>query len=125
MGAGSRVGRSELPYLSFASSSVLAFALCGPPTSAAMRAIDPRPGQRLRQLRQHRKISQGRLARALGISVGTIQNYEHGRVSITVDRLLELAQTPQSEPAELLRPRREDPCTGEQIDSIPKEATAI
>jgi transcriptional regulator with XRE-family HTH domain len=64
--------------------------------------VDPRPGQRLYQVRQHRGMSQGRLARALGVSVATVQNYEHGRVHLTVDRLLEFAHALQCEPAELL-----------------------
>jgi transcriptional regulator with XRE-family HTH domain len=65
--------------------------------------IDPRPGRRLCQVRQHRGMSQGQVARAIGASVGTVQNYEHGRVHITVDRLLELARALQCEPVELLR----------------------
>ena len=40
-------------------------------------------------------MSQGQLARAIGVSVGTIQNHEHGRVHITVDRLEELARALQ------------------------------
>jgi transcriptional regulator with XRE-family HTH domain len=57
--------------------------------------IDPRPGRRLQQIREHRNMSQGQLARAIGVSVGTIQNHEHGRVHITVDRLEELARALQ------------------------------
>jgi transcriptional regulator with XRE-family HTH domain len=64
--------------------------------------IDPGPGQRLYQVRQHRGMSQGQLARALGVSVGTIQSYEHGRTHITIDRLLELAPALQCEPMDLL-----------------------
>ena len=59
-------------------------------------------GLRLHQVRQHRNISQGRLAKAVGVSVGTIQNYEHGRAHITADRLEQLARALQCEPAELL-----------------------
>jgi transcriptional regulator with XRE-family HTH domain len=67
-----------------------------------MNKIDPRLGNRLHQIRQHRKTSQGRLAKALGVSVGTIQNYEHGRVHITAGRLEQLAMALQCEPADLL-----------------------
>ena len=58
----------------------------------------------MRQIRQHRKISQGKIAKAIGVSVGTVQNYERGRASITTDRLEQLARALQCEPAELLQP---------------------
>ena len=66
--------------------------------------INPQPGRRLREIRECRGMSQGRLARALGVSVGTIQSYEDGRTHITLDRLLELAPALQCEPVELLVP---------------------
>lgn len=67
------------------------------------RMIDPRQlGQRLRQIREARGISQGRLARLIGVSVGTVQNYEHGRNPIPTDRLEPLAMALQCKPAELL-----------------------
>lgn len=59
-------------------------------------------GLRLRQLREARAISQGQVARAIGVSVGTVQGYEHGRTRITVDRLEQLAAALQCEPVELL-----------------------
>lgn len=59
-------------------------------------------GKRLYQVRKHRNISQGQIARAVGVSVGTIQNYEHGRALITTDRLEQLAQALQCEPMDLL-----------------------
>ena len=67
-----------------------------------MNNTDSRLGKRLHQIREHREISQGRLARAIGVAVGTIQNYEHGRVHITAERLEQLAQALQCEPADLL-----------------------
>ena len=70
----------------------------------AKRPIDPQPGNRLHEIRQHREISQGRLANAIGVTVGTIQNYEHGRAVLGVDRLEQLARALQCEPAELLMP---------------------
>jgi transcriptional regulator with XRE-family HTH domain len=73
-------------------------------TKRLMKAqpINPQPGRRLREIRECRGMSQGRLARALGVTVGTIQSYEHGRTHITLDRLLELAPALQCEPLELL-----------------------
>lgn len=49
-------------------------------------------------------MSQGNLAKAVGVTVGTIQNYEHDRTPITTDRLAQLAQALKCEPADLLRP---------------------
>lgn len=68
------------------------------------KTIDPWLGQRLHQVRAYREISQGQIARALGVSTGTIQNYEHGRVHIPADCLEQLAGALQCEPADLLRP---------------------
>ena len=68
------------------------------------KPIDPRPGRRLCQVRQHRGMSQAQIAKAIGTSVGTVQNYEHGRVHMTVDQLLELARALQCEPVDLLAP---------------------
>jgi transcriptional regulator with XRE-family HTH domain len=65
---------------------------------------DSRLGERLRQVRLHRAVSQGRLARALGVTVGTIQNYERGRAGLGVDRIEQLARALQCEPVELLAP---------------------
>jgi transcriptional regulator with XRE-family HTH domain len=66
------------------------------------KIIDPRLGQRLRQIRELRGMSQGRLARLIGISVGTVQNYEHGRVEPTVHRFDQIAQELRCEVANLL-----------------------
>ena len=59
-------------------------------------------GKRLHQIREHRNISQARIARTVGVSVGTIQGYEHGRIRITADRLEQLAQALQCELIDLL-----------------------
>jgi transcriptional regulator with XRE-family HTH domain len=66
--------------------------------------VDPRPGERLCQIREHRETSQGRLARAIGVTVGTVQNYEHGRTHITAERLEQLAGALQCEATDLLQP---------------------
>jgi transcriptional regulator with XRE-family HTH domain len=64
--------------------------------------IDPRLGQRLRQIRKARGISQGRLAKAIGMTVGIIQMYEHGRVQPAANRLDQIAQELQCKVANLL-----------------------
>jgi transcriptional regulator with XRE-family HTH domain len=61
-------------------------------------------GHRLHVIREHRQISQGQIAKAVGVSVGTIQNYERGRVAITTDRIEQLASALQCEPVDLLAP---------------------
>jgi transcriptional regulator with XRE-family HTH domain len=70
-------------------------------TSAVAKAA---LGQRLREVRQCRGLSQAKLARAIGVTVGTIQAYEHDRSRVTVDRLLAIAAVFQCEPGELLAP---------------------
>lgn len=69
-----------------------------------MKTIDPRPGERLRQIREHRELSQGTIARALRVTIGAIQHYEQGRTRITTQRLEELSRALQCEPADLLMP---------------------
>jgi transcriptional regulator with XRE-family HTH domain len=59
-------------------------------------------GKRLHQIREHRNISQARIASTIGVSVGTIQGYEHERTRITADRLEQLAHALQCEPIDLL-----------------------
>jgi DNA-binding XRE family transcriptional regulator len=65
-----------------------------------------RIGIRLAELRKMRAISQAKLARAIGVTVGTIQAYEHGRARIAAERIVCLAEALQCEPAELLKPRK-------------------
>lgn len=62
-----------------------------------------RHGQRLREIRQHRGMSQRLLARSIDVSVGTVQNYERGRALISADRLDQLAHALRCQPAELLQ----------------------
>jgi transcriptional regulator with XRE-family HTH domain len=59
-------------------------------------------GKRLHQVREHRNISQARIAKAVGVSVSSIQNYEHGRNRIPADRLEHLARALQCELGDLL-----------------------
>jgi transcriptional regulator with XRE-family HTH domain len=60
-------------------------------------------GAHLAQVRKSRSLSQGKLAKAIGVTVGTIQAYEHGRARITLERLIALAEAFQYEPVELLK----------------------
>jgi transcriptional regulator with XRE-family HTH domain len=70
---------------------------------AYKRAVDGRAGARLAEIRKVRGLSQGQLAKAIGVTVGTIQAYEHGRARIAVERLEALADALQCEPADLLK----------------------
>jgi transcriptional regulator with XRE-family HTH domain len=65
--------------------------------------VDPAAGRRLSEVRQHRGISQSELAKRIGVKVGTIQGYEHARISISATRLEQLATGLQCEPADLAR----------------------
>jgi transcriptional regulator with XRE-family HTH domain len=67
------------------------------------RRVDGRVGARLIKARKARGFSQGWLAKRIGVSVGTIQAYEHGRARITVERLQALADALRCEAADLLR----------------------
>jgi transcriptional regulator with XRE-family HTH domain len=66
------------------------------------KAIDPQLGQRLNQIRKHRGISQSRLAKAIGMTVGIIQMYEHGRVQPPAYRIDQIAQELRCKVADLL-----------------------
>jgi transcriptional regulator with XRE-family HTH domain len=65
---------------------------------------DTRLGERLRQVRVHREVSQRQLAGAIGVSISTIQSYEHGRVIIAIDRIEHLARALQCEVLDLMMP---------------------
>lgn len=66
------------------------------------KAIDSRLGQRLRQIRKARGISQGKLAKAIGMTTGIIQMYEHGRVQPTAYRFDQIAHELRCKVANLL-----------------------
>jgi len=70
------------------------------------RPINGRVGARLAEIREHQGFSQTRLAKAIGVTVGTIQAYEHGRARIAIERLEDLAQALECELGELLQPPR-------------------
>jgi transcriptional regulator with XRE-family HTH domain len=67
------------------------------------RRIDGRIGARLVAARKARGMSQGWLAKRIGVSIGTIQAYEHGRARVTVERLEAIADVLQCKSADLLK----------------------
>jgi transcriptional regulator with XRE-family HTH domain len=67
------------------------------------RSADGHIATRLVEARKARGFSQGWLAKRIGVSVGTIQAYEHGRARIAASRLMALADALQCEPADLLK----------------------
>jgi transcriptional regulator with XRE-family HTH domain len=67
------------------------------------RPVDPRPGQRLRRLREHVGISMRALARQADIAPSTMEGYERGRWRIPVERLHRFARLLGCRPAELLK----------------------
>ena len=64
------------------------------------RAIGGRVGARLAKARQSRGLSQAQLAKAIGVTTGTIQAYEHSRTRIAVERLEADAEALQCEAAD-------------------------
>jgi transcriptional regulator with XRE-family HTH domain len=69
---------------------------------AHKRPVNGRIGARLTEARKARGISQGWLAKRIGVSVGTIQAYERGRARITVERLEAIADVLRCEAGDLL-----------------------
>jgi len=67
------------------------------------RNVDGRISARLAELRKGRGFSQAWLAKRIGVSVGTIQAYEHRRARLPSDRLKELASVLRCDPADLLK----------------------
>jgi transcriptional regulator with XRE-family HTH domain len=68
------------------------------------KPVDHRAGRRLHQIREHRGLSQAQIAKAIGVTVGTIQNYEHGRTAPTIDRIEQMAPALQCEVVDILMP---------------------
>ena len=67
------------------------------------RKTDGKVGARLIEARHACGYSQAWVAKRIGVTVGTIQAYEHGRARISSDRLKELADVLRCEPADLLK----------------------
>jgi transcriptional regulator with XRE-family HTH domain len=81
------------------------------PKQRRKRPTDGRIGERLAKARKARGFSQGWLAKRIGVSVGTIQAYEHGRSRIAASRLVALADALRCEPTELLKQSESQPMT--------------
>lgn len=59
-------------------------------------------GQRLRELRGRRNLSQEQLAHSAGVDRATISSAENGRLNATVTTLYRLAEALSVDPGELL-----------------------
>ena len=68
------------------------------------RPVDGRVGARLAEVRQARGLSQARLAKAISVTTGTVQAYEHGRCRVAVERLKDIAAVLECDAADLLTP---------------------
>lgn len=75
--------------------------------------IDVAVGRRLRLLRRRRKLSQARLAGAMGVSFQQLQKYETGANRISASALLRAANALDAPPAALLG----DAADGGSIDA--------
>ena len=53
-------------------------------------AVDIHVGRRLREVRKHRRLSQGQLAQSIGITFQQIQKYERGTNRISASKLWEV-----------------------------------
>lgn len=82
-----------------------------PPARGAPRAAAS-IGQKIRQVREARGLSQGALAEALGVTQTAVSYWESGRRSPDVDDLIEIAEVLDTDVAALFsdtRPRRRAP----------------
>ena len=71
--------------------------------------VDVHVGSRLAELRRARRLSQGELGDALGITFQQVQKYERGSNRVSASKLVEMAKVLNVAPSELLpRERRED-----------------
>lgn len=66
------------------------------------RPVDGHIGECLAKARKARGMSQGWLAKRIGVSVGTIQAYEHGRTRIAAERIRALADALRCDVTDLI-----------------------
>lgn len=66
-------------------------------------ALDQSLGQRLAAARQRCGMTQADLAEKLGVSKAAVAHLEHGRVKLSVERLVQIAKVLRCRPAALLR----------------------
>lgn len=70
--------------------------------AAPERAADIAIGQRIRLLREHRRLTQAQLARAIGVSYQQVYKYERGIDRLSVGRLVLIATALAVSPHDLL-----------------------
>lgn len=68
------------------------------------KPVDPVIGRRLADVRKRRKLTQGALAKKLGVDVSTIKDWEHGRTALTSGRQAQLAHALECPPSDLWEP---------------------
>ena len=64
--------------------------------------IDAEIGAQLAEVRRHCSLTQRQLAKAVGVTITTIQNWERGRLAISAKRLGPLADALYCQPLDLL-----------------------
>jgi transcriptional regulator with XRE-family HTH domain len=64
--------------------------------------IDAMIGARLAEVRRHCGLTQRQLAKAVGVTLTTIQNWERGRTGLPAKRLAALANALHCQPIDLL-----------------------
>jgi transcriptional regulator with XRE-family HTH domain len=65
--------------------------------------IDPAVGRRIAVIRKERRITQATVAEEIGVTVATIQNYEHGRHKVTDEQAEKIAAALNCTVADLYR----------------------
>jgi DNA-binding transcriptional regulator YiaG len=70
------------------------------------KPVDPAVGRRLAELRKTSKpkLTQGALAKQLGVAVSTVKDWERGRVGLSTGRIQQLARALECPPAALWQP---------------------
>jgi transcriptional regulator with XRE-family HTH domain len=68
------------------------------------KPVDPVIGRRLADVRKRRKLTQGALAKKLGVDVSTIKDWEHGRTALSTGRIAQLARSLECSPGDLWEP---------------------
>ena len=68
------------------------------------KPVDTHIGQRLKEYRQHRRLTVRELADAAGVTPGQISHYEHGRDRISHERVTEFARILRIKSNDLYQP---------------------
>jgi transcriptional regulator with XRE-family HTH domain len=69
---------------------------------SAPKEIDAEIGARLAEVRRHCGLTQRQLAKAVGVTITTIQDWERGRTGLPAKRLGPLADALYCQPLDLL-----------------------